>query len=177
MSLRARLVPELTRALEQRGIVVAVPLSLPPPTPSQPGLPAASLRAMLSLDGDLLLMVETGRARGEARLGTAEVCRLLSAQAPALAASMAALEAELARRERALERELRRLGTWLLLPQGVAVAAGLLPALAGLARGSLPALLDLALSAASGLGGAALLHLVLRALVRRAGRRMLAGLA
>lgn len=169
MIITPRVVPEIHRALSQRGITASVPLAVPE-------LPAPRLRATLSLDGDMLLVVETGRGRDQARLGAEAVARLLADHRASLDLALSALLEDLRARQIALATEVRRVSQAMSIPQAVAVAGGFLPAAFELAAGNLMPLADVAVGAGQGIAAAAGLRVAVRALVRRVGRRLLSGL-
>lgn len=166
MNPAARFAPELHRAMAEHAIIAAAPIALP-------GLPGARLRAVLALDGDLLLAIETGAPEGAPHLSASALGGLLAQQGAALEAAAAALFAALAAREQALAAELRRLSRWLSLPERAVLLAAFTPTLHDLATGVALAAHDYVIGTARALLLAALARAVLRWLVRRAGRRLL----
>jgi hypothetical protein len=164
-----RLVPAIHRALSERGIAASVALDVP-------DLPAPRLCATLSLDGDMLLVVETGRGHHQARLGAENVARLLAEHRASLESALAVLLEELRARQIALATEVRRVSQAMSIPQAMAVAGGFVPAGLEIAAGNIVPLADLATGVGQGIAAAAGLRVALRAVVRRVGRRMLSGL-
>lgn len=166
MTRSLRVAPAIRQALAECALVAVAPMPLP-------GLPAARLRAVLALDGDLLLAIETGTEGRADRITPAALGRLLSDSRDPMEAAAKALFAELGARQEALAGELRRLSWWLRLPEAAVLLASLAPVLHDLLAGAAASAADYAIALARTALALATIRMLVRVLLRRLGRRLL----